>query len=304
MQGIIPPLITPLLDRDTLDSEGLERLVEHVLAGGVHGLFILGTTGEGPSLGYRLRRQFIERVCKQVGSRVPVVVGITDTAFVESVELSRYASEQGAAAVVAAAPYYFPAGQSELIEYFTHLSKDVALPLVLYNMPSCTKVAFTCSTVARLMDLPGVVGLKDSSGDMSEFHRMMELAKRHKGFDLLMGPEQLLAESVLMGAAGGVCGGANLEPRLYVELYEAARASHLPRVRQLHSHVMALGRAVYEIGSHGSSITKGLKSALASRGFCCDFMAEPFHRFRSPERQQLQERLQQLDEVLTAQTSP
>lgn len=296
MHGIIPPLITPLLDRDTLDTEGLERLVEHVLAGGVHGLFILGTTGEGPSLGYRLRRQLIDRVCAQVDRRVPVVVGITDTAFVESVDLSKHAAEQGAAAVVAAAPYYFPAGQLELVEYFTHLNEEVALPLVLYNMPGCTKVAFTCQTVSRLMDLPNVVGLKDSSGDMTEFHRLMDMTKGRAGFDLLIGPEQLLAESVLLGAAGGVCGGANLEPRLYVELYEAARASDLARVRRLHARVMALGRAVYEVGSHGSSIIKGLKSALACRGICSDFMAEPFHRFREPQREQLLHRLQQFDD--------
>jgi len=302
MQGIIPPLITPLLDQDTLDTEGMERLVQHVLAGGVHGLFILGTTGEGPSLSYRLRRELIELVCRQVDRRVPVVVGITDTAFVESVDLSRHASDHGAAAVVAATPYYFPAGQPELIEYFTHLSKQVALPLVLYNMPGCTKLTLTHQTVVRLMDLPGVVGLKDSSGDMAEFHRLLEMTKAREGFDLLIGSEQLLAESVLFGAAGGVCGGANLEPRLYVELYEAARASDLTRVRQLHARVMALGRAVYEVGSHGSSIIKGLKSALACRGVCSDFMAEPFHRFREPQRAQLEQRLRQLDDESIAES--
>src|SRR5512136_2166219 len=83
VRGIIPPLVTPLRERDTLDAAGLERLIEHVLSGGVHGLFILGTTGEGPSLSYRLRREVISRTCRQVANRVPVLVGITDTAFVE-----------------------------------------------------------------------------------------------------------------------------------------------------------------------------------------------------------------------------
>ena len=82
LTGIVPPLVTPLRARDELDVAGLEKLIEHILAGGVSGLFILGTTGEGPSLSYRLRREFIGRVCRQVNNRVPVLVGITDTAFV------------------------------------------------------------------------------------------------------------------------------------------------------------------------------------------------------------------------------
>ena len=95
LTGIVPPLITPLRDRDALDEPGLERLIEHVLGGRVSGLFILGTTGEGPSLGYRLRRELIERTCRQVRGRVPVLVGITDTAVVEALDLARCAAEAG-----------------------------------------------------------------------------------------------------------------------------------------------------------------------------------------------------------------
>src|SRR5215831_1347770 len=113
LTGIIPPMVTPLLGRDELDAPGLERLIEHIVAGAVNGLFILGTTGEGPSLSYRLRRELIDRVCRQVKHRVPVLVGITDTAFVESVNVARHAAETGADAVVVAPPYYMPEGQPE-----------------------------------------------------------------------------------------------------------------------------------------------------------------------------------------------
>ena len=115
LRGIVPPLITPLLERDTLDSDGLERLLNHVIAGGVAGVFILGTTGEGPSLSYHLRREMIDKTTAIVKGRVPVLVGITDTAFVESVNLSKYAADCGADAAVLTTPYYFPAGQTELI---------------------------------------------------------------------------------------------------------------------------------------------------------------------------------------------
>src|SRR3954463_12682381 len=93
-RGIVPPIITPLKDRDTLDVAGLENLVSHMLVGGVHGIFALGTTGEAPSLSYRLRREMVERTCKLAAGRVPVLVGITDTSFVESVQLARHAAAQ------------------------------------------------------------------------------------------------------------------------------------------------------------------------------------------------------------------
>ena len=94
LTGIIPPMATPLRSRDELDAGGLERLIERILGGGVNGVFLLGTTGEGPSLGYRLRRELIDRACRQIRRRVPVLVGITDTAFVESIALARQAAAE------------------------------------------------------------------------------------------------------------------------------------------------------------------------------------------------------------------
>ncbi|HLX70350.1 MAG TPA: dihydrodipicolinate synthase family protein, partial [Verrucomicrobiae bacterium] len=129
LTGIIPPMLTPLRGRDELDVVGLERLIEHIISGGVSGLFILGTTGEGPSLSYRLRRELIERVCKQVNRRVQVLVGITDTSFVESINVARLATQAGADALVAAPPYYLPEAQPELQEYLDHLVSELPLPL-------------------------------------------------------------------------------------------------------------------------------------------------------------------------------
>ncbi len=154
--GIIPPMVTPLLNRDTLDVRGLERLIEHVLAGGVHGLFILGTTGETPSLSHRIRHELIERVCAQVHGRVPILVGITDTSFVESVEIARKAEQVGAQALVLAPPYYFPAGQPELLEFLAHLVAELPLPLFLYNMPNRPQPAFDPQTVRNAFDPSGI----------------------------------------------------------------------------------------------------------------------------------------------------
>jgi len=294
LRGIIPPLITPLLDRDTLDTAGLERLIEHVLAGGVHGLFILGTTGEAPSLSYRLRYEVIERVCGQVKERVPVLVGITDTAFVESVNIARKARDAGAQAVVLAPPYYFPAGQPELLEYIKHITPELPLPLFLYNMPSYTKLVFEPETIRTAADFPGIAGIKDSSGNMIYFRRLQALLKDRPDFSLLLGQEELLAIAILLGGHGSVCGGANLLPQLYVELYNAACEKDLQKVEVLHEKVMQLSGAIYKVGRYESSFLKGLKCALSCIGICSDFLAEPFHRFRRAEHKVIQKYIKEL----------
>jgi len=294
LTGIVPPLITPLLDRDKLDAVGLERLVERMLDGGVNGLFILGTTGEGPSLSYRLRRELVERVCRQVKNRVPVLVGITDTAFVESVHVARHAAAAGAVAVVAAPPYYLPEAQPELREYLDHLVPELPLPLYLYNLPALTKVSFELETVRHAMDVSRIVGLKDSSGNLDYFKRVAGLLKQRPDWSLLIGPEELLLESISAGGLGGVSGGANLFPKLYVELFQAARAGNLARARELQSQVLRISRSLYRIGRHSSSIIKGIKCALACLGICGDFMAEPFHRFRAEERALVENRLREI----------
>lgn len=295
LTGIVPPMITPLRGRDELDVQGLERLIERVLAGGVSGLFILGTTGEGPSLSYRLRRELIERTCRQVGGRVPVLVGITDTAFVESVNVARWAAEAGADAVVLAPPYYIPEGQPELQEYLSHLLPELPLPLFLYNMPALTKVSFELETVRWAMEQPRIIGLKDSSGDMIYFHRVIGLLKQRPDWTLLIGPEEMLGDAVFAGGHGGVSGGANVFPQLYVELYRAAVGGDVARARELHAQVMRISNNLYRIGRHPSAIIKGIKCALSLLGVCDDFMAEPFHRFREPERAKVRELLKEMN---------
>ena len=223
IKGIIPPMVTPLKDEKELDVEGCIRLTEHIVSGGVGGLFILGTTGEAQSLSHSLRSEFVGLVCKQVAGRVPVLVGISDTAIEESLALAEKAWECGAAGVVAAAPYYLAPSQQEMIEYFTELADRVKLPLYLYNMPSCVKVFLEVGTVVKLAGHPNIAGLKDSSANMTYFQKLLYLF-RDKDFALYMGPEEMTAAAVMAGADGGINGGANLCPELYTEMYEAARA--------------------------------------------------------------------------------
>lgn len=296
--GIIPPLVTPLMGRDQLDHDGLERLIEHTIDGCVHGLFILGSTGEAPSLSYRLRRELIDAVCKLVDGRVPVLVGITDTAFVESVALAEHSANAGANAVVLTTPYYFPAGQTELISYVRNITPELPLPLMLYNMPQLTKVWFEIETLKQLADLDGIVGLKDSSGDMAYFAEAVKLKALRPDWSVMIGPEAKLPEAMQLGGNGSVAGGANVLPRLFVECYEAKLANNNVKLAELHDRINDFQR-VYEIGKYASKYIKATKCCLSLMGICNDFMAEPFHSFRTPQRLQVAEILNQLDIPVT-----
>ncbi len=291
--GIIPPVITPLTDRDTLDHAGLERLGDHLISGGVHGLFILGTTGEAPSLGYRLRRELIERTCKLTAGRVPVLVGITDTAFVESVGVARHAAECGAAAVVLSTPYYFPAGQTELLGYVQNLLPQLPLPLVLYNMPSLTKVWFELDTLKKLTDQERIVGIKDSSGDLAYFESLMSLRAARPDWSIMIGPEAMLPQAMKLGGDGGVTGGGNAYPRLFVECYKACVAGDTARIEATSQAINALQK-IYDIGKYASRYIKATKCACSLLGLCDDFMAEPFHKFHAPERERVRQILDSL----------
>ena len=302
LKGIVPPMVTPLLGRDELDHYGLSRLVEHLLSGGVAGLFILGTTGEGPSLSYRLRYELIEKTCELVAGRVPVLIGITDTSLVEAVELAKFSRDAGAAAAVAAPPYYFPVEQPPLLTFMQRLADDSPLPLFLYNMPSCVKVMLAFETVEELSRHPNVVGLKDSSGDMAYFRRALTLREVRPDWTILMGPEHLMAESVLAGSDGGVTGGANLFPRLFVELYEAASRGDQPTMDRLQSEAVALGR-IYNVGGSGMApYLCGLKCALELSDICSGQLAEPFTAFGAVERGQIESLLAEMSLLLTSTT--
>ncbi len=295
MKGVITPLVTPLKEMDRLDAGGLERLVEHVLSGGISGIFVLGTTGEFSGLSYRLRYELVERVCRQVAGRVPVLAGITDTSIKESINLAEKAGEFGAAAVVAAPPYYYPTGQPELIEYFEKLVRHIDLPLFLYNMPLHTKTILEPETVRTIAGNGKVVGLKDSSANMAYFHLIQYAMKDLPEFKLFVGPEEILADAVLLGADGGVNGGSNLFPGLYVDLYKAALAKDFDRIRVLQQKVLLISSHIYSVGRFSSSYMKGLKCALSIMGICDDFMTDPFHRFRKQEREKIAEALKIID---------
>lgn len=283
LQGIIPPLVTPLIEHDQIDVYGTESLLEHVLAGGVHGVFALGTTGEGTSLSPSSRNQYVEIVCDTVKQRVPVLVCITETSMTSAIELAELSYGAGATAVVTAAPYYLPLTQSDLTAYIEELASRLPLPLLIYNMPSCTKTAFSLDTVRRLSEHENIIGLKDTSGDMRYFAEAATIAAGRDDFTLLIGPEEQLFESIKLGGRGGVTGGANVFPSLYVALYEAATGGDHERAEELNEIIQQVSKRIYRVSDSGAKVIQGIKTALSERGICSGIVAQPFRSYDERE---------------------
>lgn len=292
--GLIPPMITPMTGRDRLDTEGLGRLVDHLIEGGVGGVFVLGTTGEAPSLSHRLQQEVVARTVEAVAARVPVLVGITDPSFVETVRLAEHSAASGASGLVLSTPYYFPAGQTELKYYVDQLVPELPLPVMLYNIPSLTKVWFEIPTLEALSEHSQIVGLKDSSGDMDYFQRAVGLKRLRPDWSIMIGPEALLARAMELGADGGVAGGANLYPNLFVSLIESVVREDTAGSRLLQGQIESLQR-IYDVGKYASRHIKGTKCGVSLLGICEDFLADPFHRFRPEDRQRVAKVLREVE---------
>ncbi|WP_339840048.1 dihydrodipicolinate synthase family protein [uncultured Maribacter sp.] len=290
LKGIIPPMVTPLLKNMELDLNGLNKLIEHLIQGGVHGIFLLGTNGEGPSLSYPIRKQLIEEACKIVNKRVTVLVNITDSSIDSALEIAEYAKLSGADALVVAPPYYFPISQEEMIDYLEVLAPKLPLPFLIYDIPSCTKLHLSIKTIKRAKEL-GAIGVKDSSGDMGTFYQIIEEFKEFADFSVIAGAEIFLSDTILNGGHGAVAGGANLFPRLFVELYEASCAKDLEKIKLLRESVIKMHSTLYNLGSTSTKSIRAIKCALSILGICSDHMAQPLSRFGEKNREKIREYL-------------
>lgn len=295
-RGIIPPMITPLKSDFSLDIGHTERLIEHLIDGGVHGIFILGTTGEFAGLSSAVKSDLIQITCQQVKGRVPILVGVTDCSFTESVDLAAIAHRSGAEAVVAAPPYYMNIGQAELINYYQKLAGVVELPLFLYDMPSHVKINIEVETAIKLSKHPNIIGIKDSSGKIENFQALCEAFKQQPEFKIFVGPEEILAESLKIGGNGGVTGGANLFPKLYVALYEAFQKKEFDAVKKFQETILFLSNNLYQHGTYRSSYLQGLKTAMSFEGLCEDNLAPPLFPHSLSEKSTLSSQFSQVKE--------
>ena len=294
LRGVVTPLVTPLSDRDSIDHEGLERLLEHVLSGGVHGVFLLGTTGEAAALSMNVQRDLVRSAVKYVGDRVPILVGVSHNSIVESLRLARDAAEiGGVGAIVVTTPSFLPVDQDEMLRYIQIFDRESPLPVMLYNMPRLTSHWFSVEIVRQAMQLENVIGLKDSSGDMNYFTEVRSLLAQRADWSLFTGPENLLADAVKLGAHGCVGGGSNLWPQLLVDIYQSAMHDDQPRIQILQELLQKMNK-IYQFGTYATGVIRGLKCGLEMLGICSSRMAEPFGECSESQRAEIERHLLQL----------
>lgn len=280
-------MVTPLNSDGTLDFKATEKLVEHLISGGVHGIFSLGTTGESQSLSAQQRADFVTFVGQKIAGRVPYIVGVSDTSIADSVALAKVAQAAGACGVVATPPYYFAPAQNDMVNWFTALADSSPLPVYLYNMPSHVKVNIAPETAAKLAKHHNIKGLKDSSHNMTYFQTLSYLTRDEEDFVLFVGPEEQTAQAVLLGGAGGVNGGANMFPELYVKSYDAAAAGDLEIVKKCQKAILHISTAIYNVDGY----LPGLKGALELLGLCGRTLALPYTAMAEEKMAALKEAL-------------
>ena len=271
LKGVICPVATPLRSDETLDSAGLRRLLQFLREGGVHGVFVLGTTGELATLLDSVRRQVVEVTLDEVGGRLPVLAGVGEAGTGRAVQLAREWRRLGVDGLVACSPYYFQYNsQEELIHHFTRIAEAVDLPLILYNIPQTTHRMIEFDTVVKLRECRNIIGIKDSSGDFTYFQRLLMRFRHDPSFLVFQGAELLSGVSVLYGADGIVPGLGNVAPGLAVQLYAAASSGDVETVFRLQERFNNLAR-IYQYGSW----LAGLKAALEVLGICGGQVSSP-----------------------------
>jgi 4-hydroxy-tetrahydrodipicolinate synthase len=278
--GVVPPLVSPLDAAGAVDVEACRRLVEHVVAAGVSGLFLLGGCGEGAWLTAGQRSAVIRACVDAAAGRVPVLAGVMLPGTAGAADAARRAAEDGADALVAGSPYYFEVDGDAQRRHVEALLSATALPLLLYNIPQCTHHRLAPDTVAALARDGRVLGIKDSAGDFPVFRRYLAIARARPGFRVLQGHEALAATSLLMGGDGLVPGLANVAPALLVGLREAARAGDVARCGRLQDAVDDLA-ALHEQGHW----LPALKAAVALVGIGSGQPAPPLRPADEAHRQ-------------------
>jgi dihydrodipicolinate synthase/N-acetylneuraminate lyase len=299
IEGIVVPAITPLSENRKLDIYGTEKLTRYLVDGGVHGVFILGTTGETPSLTVQLRKDLIKNTCQFANQEKPVIVGVSDTCLDVSLELAQVAKTEGASAVVALAPFFFYLDQEDLYHYYVQLADLCELPILLYNFPHMTKCQLEASTVGELAKHPNIKGIKDSSGNGVYLEKLLEIKSQHSDFFVLTGPEEILVQSVLAGADGGVNGGANLFPQLYVRLFEAAKSKDWKTITSIQPVILEISRKIYSKGIKSYSYFQGLKVALDKLGISGSSLASPLLRANPEFESEIQKAIMEIKEKVS-----
>src|SRR5712691_11894173 len=219
IRGIIPPVTTPMQANEDLDLPRLRWFLDHLIDAGVHGVFVLGTNGEFYALDEREKQEVIATAVEHVRGRVPVFAGTGAESTREAVRLTKMAEKEGVDGVSVITPYFVMPNQQEIFDHYRRIAEHTSLPVILYNNPStCGGLKIDVDTVARLAEIPNILGVKDSSGDLQNTMEYIRVVPER--FAVMMGRDTLIYSALIFGARGAVPATANIAPALLVEIFE------------------------------------------------------------------------------------
>ncbi len=282
LRGVVPPVVTPLTEDGRFDKESFARNIERQIAAGVHGLFVLGSSGEVAFNTDARRREILEATMEIVKGRVPVLAGVIDTQTARVVEHIKVAESYGVDGIVATAPFYALAGLPQIERHFRVLREVTDLPIYAYDIPVCVHVKLPVDLLIRLGKDGVIQGVKDSSGDDVSF-RFLALRNEAEGhpLSLLTGHEVVVDGAYMSGADGCVPGLGNVDPDGYVRQWNAYQAGDWETVRAEQdrlSDLMTLALAPKGITGYGAGVG-GFKTSLQLMGvFDTNQMPEPVER--------------------------
>ncbi len=278
--GVVPAMVTPLTDEECVDEGALRGLVNHLIAGGVHGLFAVGTQGEAYALSADERRQVIEIVVDETRGRVPVYAGTGTINTRDTIAFTQMAEKLGVDAVSVITPFFISPSQEELYEHYAAVARSTSLPILLYPNPGRTGINLSPDLVSRLSHIENIVGVKDSSGDLTN---TLEYMRRSRdGFAVLAGRDTLIYATLVSGGSGAIAATANVAPALVAEIYDAFMAHDLPRSLQAQNRLAPL-RVAFELGTFPVVI----KEALALMGICSARAKAPVRPMADDKREDL-----------------
>jgi 4-hydroxy-tetrahydrodipicolinate synthase len=262
-------VITPLTGSGKFNEKAFRKLLNYLIDGGVHGLFVVGTTGEFYGLTPEEKRDIFTIAMEEAKGRVPVYAGSNGITTGETVMLTRIAEECRVDAVSILTPMFISPSQEQLIRHYRTIAESTKLPVVMYNNPPKTGVSLTAATVAKLAEVPNIVGIKDSSGDMTVTAEYIRMTQHMEDFSVLMGRDTLIYGALCYGATGSIAACANVAPALCVEIYEKYISGDLNGSLKAQFTLAPL-RLAFTIGTFPAVIKESLEMLGIEAGPCMD----------------------------------
>ena len=271
-EGIFSPTITPLDEKERVDELGFNNQLNRLIDNGIHGIYLLGTSGEFTTLTNTERERAMDIAVKAIGGRVPIICGVMDTSTQRVMQNIEIAEQFGVDAVAATPGYYYPStDDADLVEFYYDVAASTDLPVFIYNIPSTVKTAIKPYVVAQLAETcENIVGIKDSSGDWTNCLDLLARLGDKPDFSIMLGSHTALGAAVLFGANGGVVSISNVAPKESVALYNAAKARDIDEVHRLQKLLLRLSK----IYTYGQGVS-GMKACLEILGVCNAYTTSP-----------------------------